>query len=143
LVAPTTLANHATSPITWVTGSFAPAAPAVVTNVRLVDGNTILTQITAFNLTGDLVGVYSGEERSVIRADGDFTQNAFRTFVGTLDGIAGTLEFREESMGNVSEAIAGQVTLLNGTGGLSGVRCEGTFEGDTASGTGTYALRCQ
>jgi hypothetical protein len=141
-VASVELSSHATSPITSATGSFSPAGAPVLIDARVANGNTIVTQLATFNLTGDLVGVYSGEQRSVITSSGDVLQQAFRTFVGTLNGVAGTLEFREVSTGTVTGTFQGQVTVLNGTGDLAGVHCQGTFDGDSVAGTGTYSLSC-
>lgn len=123
-------------------GSFFATAPPVIVDVQNAGPNTILTQTNTFALTGDLNGTYANEQRAVIRPDGEFVQNGFGTFTGTVNGVAGTLDFREVSSGNLSTTFDGHVVTTAGSGGLANVRCNGTIEGDAVSGTGTYAVRC-
>ena|SRR2546425_11356092 len=108
---------------------------------RAAGGNMILTYDSSFTSTGTFVGTCSGLAVTVTHADGTVNTRARCTFSGTVGDKSGTALFHIVAQGQGS-SFQGHFTLLaGGTGGLAGLRGEGSFSG-TATGpltsTGTY-----
>jgi hypothetical protein len=131
-------AASATAPATG-TGGFAPAAPPVTISSRSADGNTIVTQIQKFNDTGVETGTETDTVTFTFHPDGTFNLRADVAFTGTVAGRAGTLSQRFQGTGN-TVSFQGQIETLSGTGALANLHGQGTFQGSSTTGAGTYVF---
>ncbi len=122
----------ATQPTTG-TGFFFPVADPVITDIKTANGNTFITQIVVYNLTGVIEGVYIQEERIKVDANGlaivQASGNCDPCMVG---GQTGTAEIRVIGKKDGT----GQFTIVGGTGGLANLHGHGTFN----SLTGEFAF---
>ncbi len=130
------------APPTAASGSFSSAPPTNVVT-RSAGPNTIITD----TFTGVLSGTFSGtsvfQERYVLRADGSFiADHAVETFTGTVNGVAGTATFVDVITGDTT-SFHGHFVVVSGTGGLANLRGQGTFEGSSTTGVGTYTAQIQ
>ncbi len=128
----------ATTPLTG-TGAFTPAAPPTTISTRSADGNTIVTQIQKFVDTGVETGTETDTVTFIFHPGGTFNFNADVAFTGTVAGRSGTLAQRFEGTGDAA-TFNGQIETLSGTGDLANLRGQGTFEGSSTTGAGTYTF---
>jgi hypothetical protein len=128
----------ATAPISG-SGTFTRTS-AITTSTQVTDdGSVILTQQVTVTYTGIMDGTTAAEQRVVIHPDGVITVTTLVTFTGTVDGIAGTAVFH--GVGHASAAtgaFTGQFTFIDGSGGLTNLRGQGTIEG--VGGAGSYTV---
>jgi hypothetical protein len=90
--------------------------------------------------TGDLSGTSVLEAAVPFVSSGTGICQAAETFTGTADGHTGTAQFWNVVLVDLgSGAFSGRFTALGGTGGLTNLHGQGTFDG---TGTiGTYSLQ--
>lgn len=132
-------ASLATAPATG-TGTFRPDGPPTTISTRAADGNTIVTQVQKFIDTGVIAGTETDTVTFVFHPDGTFNFKADVDFTGTVAGRAGTLVQRFQGTGDAA-TFHGQIeTLSGGTGDLANLHGQGTFEGSTTTGAGTYVF---
>lgn len=112
-----------------------------LSNDRVAGGVLLFDFSEADVLTGDLSGTSVLEGSCIVRlSSGRGTCQAAETSTGTVDGHSGTAEFMNVfRVDLVTGAFSGRFTALGGTGGLTNLQGQGTFEGTGA--TGTYSLR--
>jgi Protein of unknown function (DUF3224) len=125
------------APPTSASGTFSPSALPTNVVMRSAGPNTIITETTTDVLSGTLSGTSVFQERIVVRADGSFTQHDVQTFTGTVNGVAGTSTSVLAFSGDAT-SFHGHFVFVSGTGGLANLRGQGTFEGSTTTGVGTY-----
>lgn len=130
----------ATGPPPTATGSFTQVSFAP-SNDRVAGGVLLFDFSEADVLTGDLSGTSVIEGSCVVHlSSGTGTCQAAETFTGTVDGHSGTAQFMNVFLVDlVTGAFSGRFTALGGTGGLTNLHGQGTFEGTGA--TGTYSLQ--
>jgi hypothetical protein len=131
-------AASATAPATG-TGGFSPAAPPVTISSRTADGNSIVTQIQAFNDTGVLTGTETDTVTFTFHPDGTLNLRAEVAFTGTVAGRPGTLSQRFQGTGD-TVSFQGHLETLGGTGALADLHGQGTFQGSATTGVGTYVF---
>lgn len=103
---------------------------AVVTSVRVADGNTILTILSTADLTGDLVGTLDYELRLVIHPTGRGNFHLSGTFTGIVDDSSGAFVLGAQGKADFSAGQQrGQWEVRSGTDGLASLHIQGTFEG--------------
>jgi Protein of unknown function (DUF3224) len=131
-------AASATAPATG-TGGFAPTAPPVTISSRSADGNSIVTQIQTFTDTGVLTGTETDTITFTFHPGGAFNLRADVAFTGTVAGRPGTLSQRFEGTGD-TVSFQGHLETLSGTGALANLHGQGTFQGSSTTGVGTYVF---
>ncbi|MDP9236749.1 MAG: DUF3224 domain-containing protein [Chloroflexota bacterium] len=124
------------APPTPASGSFQDALLANVVT-RSAGPNTIITDTLTTVLSGTFSGTSVLQERYVLRADGSFIDHAVETFTGTVNGVAGTVTEVDVLTGDAT-SFHGHFVVVSGTGGLANLHGQGTFEGSTITGAGTY-----
>ena len=132
-----TPAAQAAAP-TPASGSFAPLAPPTNVVVESAGPNLIVTWTSTNVLSGTFSGTLVEEQRFVVSADGSFTGTEVSTFTGTVNGVAGT----DTSVGVFAgddTSFHGHFVILSGTGDLANLHGQGTTEGSSATGAGTYS----
>lgn len=125
LVAPGAVA-HASAAIavsgTWtdcnLNPDFRAAGPNLIGTVRITE--------TFF---GDFDGTYEGIERNVVFADGGAVFFGVGVFTGSVAGRTGTVTYRYQGILPSSGPFRAHWVVSNGTGGLSTLRGQGTFDG--------------
>jgi hypothetical protein len=127
----------ATAPATG-TGTFVPAGPPTTISSRTADG-TIITQRQTFIDTGVETGTETDTITFVFHPGGTFNLRADVAFTGTVAGRPGTLAQRFEGIGDAT-TFHGQIQTLSRTGELANLRGQGTFEGSSVTGAGTYTF---
>lgn len=98
-----------------------------IVSVEHAAGNTIITATEVQPITGALDGVRVAEGITIFHADGTFEAHDTGTFTGTVGGRTGTLVISGASSG-VGNAGTGIIVGHGGTGGLTGLHLEGTFQ---------------
>ena len=131
------------APPTSASGSFSTPAPATNVVTRSAGPNTIITDTLGSVLSGTFSGTSVLQERYVLRADGSFIERAVETFTGTVNGVAGTATFVDVITGDLTSSFHGSFVVVSGTGGLANLRGQGTFEGSSITGIGTYTAQIQ
>ena len=106
---------------------------------RFADGNVFLTQIAVSQAFGTFTGTMTQEATLVIHPGGTVNFRGITTCVCTVDGRSGTLTFRVVGSG-VSATEERQIHLFGfqGTGELTGLHAELSFETATSSYSGIY-----
>jgi hypothetical protein len=113
----------------------------VVTSSRNADGNTFLTIAMTTDVTGTLAGTIVTDETAVVHPNGVITIQAAETFTGTVDGIAGTLQFDTVGIADAATgAVTGRFTIVDGGGGLANLHGQGTVAGVGSAGTYTIEI---
>jgi hypothetical protein len=115
------------------TGTFTPASPPTILDIRVADGNT-LTQ--PFTVVGTLTGTEVLTFHEVIHPDGTVNIQSFGVFTGIVNGIPGTVLSRNVSTGD-NNSQEGHFALFDGTDDLATLHAEGTFT--FAGSAGTYS----
>lgn len=107
----------------------------VVTGARTADGVTFFTFEETDSLTGTFTGSSTISGDCVQRATGPVLCKALETFIGTILGRSGTVTFHDLISIDSTGAIQGRFVSIGGTGELSGIRTQGTFQAQGATGT--------
>jgi Protein of unknown function (DUF3224) len=129
------------APPTSASGSFQDALPTNVVT-RSAGPNTIITDTFTDVLSGTFSGTSVLQERYVLRADGSFIDHAVQTFTGTVNGVTGTATLIDVVAGDAT-SFHGHFVVVSGTGGLANLHGQGTLEGSSTTGAGTYTGRIQ
>ena len=119
------------------TFTFAPT----VTSSRTADGNTFLTLTATEAISGAITGAATVQFNQVIHSSGEANVKGLITCACSVGGQSGTVEFRFEGTGagTAASPLDGQFVIQNGSGGLAGLRGNGTFHG--VGPGGTYTVR--
>jgi len=121
----------ATGSITFLSDTFTP--------IRTSGCVTFANEAATLVYAGDLTGNASDTDLSITYCDGSFAgvHGIEVCSACTLDGRTGdfTAEFVYKGSG---ANYAGTFTVLNASGGLAGLRLQGTFEGDASGNTYSY-----
>ncbi len=100
------------------------------TGTSVADGNTIYSVTVTTKLTGTLTGIGVDYATLIAHADGSFNAQHLSTCTCALGGNSGTLTSIFNLKGSLVNGVAeGQWTILSGTGGLTGLRGQGTLVG--------------
>ena len=129
----------AAGPPTAATGTFQiPAATDNLTITKLVAGNIFFHEVAPLIYAGDVTGPALDTDDFVVHANGTFQGQGVETCAScTIGGRTGSYVAEFNFVGN-GDDYTGRLTILDGAGGLSGLRGGGFFAG-TESGTGgTY-----
>ena len=116
------------------TGTFTPASEPTILDIRVADGNTIITAMQPFTVAGTLMGTEVLTFHEVIHPDGTVNIQSFGVFTGNVNGIAGTVLSRNVSTGD-SNSQEGHFTLFGGTDALATLHAEGTWRFVGSAGT--------
>ena len=109
-----------------------------VTGSRVAGSLTFLSFVETDTLTGTLSGTSEIVGECIFFSSGEGMCKAQETFIGTVDGMPGTLEFHDVvTIDNNAGTVEGRFMVVDGTGELEGLHGQGTFSG--AGGAGTYA----
>ena len=121
------------------TGTFTPANPPTILDIRMADGNTIIIAMQPFTVAGTLMGTEVLTFHEVIHPNGTVDIQSFGVFTGTVNGIGGTVLSRNVSTGD-SNSQEGHFTLFGGTDGLARLHAEGawTFIGSAGTYSGSF-----
>ena len=114
---------------------------AAVTNSRQADGNTFLILSGTEKIMGTITGVATVQFDQVIHPSGEANIKGLITCACSVGGRSGTTEFRFEGSGagTAASPLEGQFVAQNGSGGLAGLRLDGTF--NSVGPGGTYTVR--
>ncbi len=98
------------------------------TQVRMADGNLILTQTVAQTLTGTFMGTASQQATTVVHPTG--AANFFGSEMCTcvVAGISGSLVIGFSGTAAPDGSFEGQFVILSGTGGLANLNGRGTIK---------------
>ena len=120
-------------------GTFTPASPPTILENRVADGNTFITAMQPFTVSGTLMGTEVLTFHEVIHPNGTVDIQSFGVFTGTVNGRAGTVLSRNVSTGD-SNSQAGHFTLFGGTDALATLHAEGawTFIGSAGTYSGSF-----
>ncbi len=127
------------APPTAASGSFAPLGDPTNVALQFAGPNIIVTWTRTNVLSGTFSGTVVSEQRTVVRADGSFTGTEVSTFTGTVDGVAGTDTSVGVFAGDNATSFHGHFVIVSGTGGLANLHGQGTTEGSSSTGAGTYS----
>ena len=112
----------------------------VIESVRTADGNTFLTATAHDAFAGSFTGPFTEPFVFVTHPNGTATVQGTLTCTCIVDGRAGTLTLRfEGTQAGPTAPVDGQFVVQDATGGLAGLRGDGTFH--DVGPTGTYAVR--
>jgi hypothetical protein len=144
LLLPTLLALAAPAAPAAAAGPPVAASGAVVTtffeqsNVRTAGAVTRFDFTQHDTLTGTFEGTTVITGACVVQATGAGECHARETFTGTVNGVAGTVDFVVViRLAAPPSPATGRFVVVGGSGGLANLHGMGTFEG--TGGTGTYA----
>ena len=116
------------TPPTPVTGTFA-VVTAVPTDTRTAGGNTFTTLERVASLSGTFTGSTTDTVELVTHANGTTSVHGAGTCICTIEGKAGTFEYRFQGSGTFPTDLSGEFVVGHGTGGLEGLHAQGTFAG--------------
>ena len=122
------------------TGTFTPASEPTILDIRVADGNTIITAMQPFTVAGTLMGTEVLTFHEVIHPDGTVNIQSFGVFTGNVNGIAGTVLSRNVSTGD-SNSQEGHFTWFGGTDGLATLHAEGAWSFVGSAGTYSGSFR--
>ena len=109
-------------------GTFA-VVNATTTDVRTADGNTFITATRTASISGTFTGIATDTVVLVMHANGTTSARGEGTCVCTIEGRAGTFDYRFEGSGTFPATLSGQYVVGHGTAGLEGIHAEGPFSG--------------
>jgi hypothetical protein len=118
-------------------------ATVQITDVRLVDGNTIIAATETQTLTGSFAGTRVAHGIQIVHSDGSFEAHDSGTFTGTVNGSSGTVVISGSSTG-VGNSGSGRLVVDRGTDDLAGLHGQGTFQPTITGPTtadGTYSVQ--
>lgn len=111
---------------------------STVVDVEIVNGDTVIRGTFTEDFTGTIMARGIGSFLKVIKPDGSSVTVSTQLFIGTVDGISGTLTvFGSASSDGVTTT--GTFRSIIGTGDLINAELEGTFEGPSPGGPFTYS----
>ena len=121
------------------TGTFTPASPPTILEIRVANGNTFIIATQPFTVVGTLTGTEVLTFHEVIHPDGTVNIQSFGVFTGTVNGISGTVLSRNVSTGD-NNSQEGHFTLFGGTHDLATLHAEGafTFVGSAGTYSGSF-----
>jgi Protein of unknown function (DUF3224) len=101
------------------------------TPIRSADGNLTFSAVDIVVFSGDIAGTATDTYTFTVHPDGSITGHGTETCAAcTIGGRTGgyTEAFNFTATANFA-SFAGRFAVLSGTGGLAGLRGEGTFQG--------------
>ena len=101
----------------------------IVTDFKQVGPNLIITVDITETFSGTLDGCYTGTERDVVYKNGSATFHGSGTFTGVVNGQSGTMVMTYEGTVTSQGVASANWVLEQGTGGLTNLHGQGTFEG--------------
>ncbi|PYK13858.1 MAG: hypothetical protein DME65_00580 [Verrucomicrobia bacterium] len=101
----------------------------VVTDLKQVGRNLVITVDITETFSGTLDGCYTGTERDVVYRNGSATFHGSGIFTGVVNGQSGTMVMIYEGTANAQGVASASWVLEQGTGGLTNLHGKGTFEG--------------
>ncbi len=101
----------------------------IVTDFKQVGRNLIITVDITETFSGTLDGCYTGTERDVVYRNGSATFHGNGIFTGVVNGQSGTMVMIYEGTANAQGVASANWVLEQGTGGLTNLHGQGTFEG--------------
>jgi len=104
------------------------------TQVRVADGNLILTQTVTQTLTGTFTGTASQQATTVVHPTGAANFFGAETCTCTVAGMTGSLVFGFSGTSAPDGSFEGQFVIIGGTGDLANLNGRGTIQSP-----GTYA----
>lgn len=118
-------------------------ATAQITDVRQVDGNTVIAAIETQTLTGSFAGIRVAHGIQIVHPDGSFEAHDSGAFTGTVNGRSGAVVISGSSTG-FGNSGSGRLVLDRGNGDLAGLHGQGTFQPTFTGPTtadGTYSVQ--
>jgi hypothetical protein len=109
-------------------GTFA-VVSATTTNVRMADGNTFITVSRTALISGTFTGTATDTVLLVMHSNGTTSARGAGTCVCSIEGRAGTFDYRFQGSGTFPTSLSGRYVVGHGTGGLEGIHAEGPFSG--------------
>jgi hypothetical protein len=105
------------------------------TLIREAAGNVFFSEVGLGAYAGDLSGPFTDSDILTVYSDGSFSAHGTEVGEGcTIGGRTGNFTARWELTGTSEPFhISGHLTFTGGTGGLAGLRGEGTFSEDSYS----------
>jgi hypothetical protein len=128
------------SPPMPASGTFTTASILSFDLVRSAGGNDFIDVIGTTAWTGTFSGTSTEVTTLIFHPTGDVTLHAISTFVGTVNGVAGTVTF-EVTGRTAGDVIRTTGTIISATGGLAGLHGVVTWEGTVGDNgpLGTYS----
>jgi hypothetical protein len=99
------------------------------TSSRTADGNTFITVERTAALAGTFTGTATDTVRLVMHSNGTTSIRGEGTCACTVEGRAGTFDYRFVGAGTFPAFVSGQYVAGHGTGGLEGLHGRGSFSG--------------
>jgi hypothetical protein len=130
----------ASQPVT-ATGTFAILTDAFAP-LRSADGNSFSTEIATLSYDGDLTGPATDTDTFVSYKDGSFSAHGTEICTScTLGGRTGAFTATFSYKGSPTASgfrYVGHLTFTGGSGGLSGLHGQGTFQGNELGSSYSY-----
>jgi len=105
----------------------------VVTDTRHVGSSSFLTISVTQAFTGTLVGSFSGAEHDFVHPDGSALFYGSGVFTGSVEGKTGTFKMSYVGTANSDDTFTAHWVVHDGTGQLTNIFGEGTFQGSASS----------
>ena len=108
--------------------------------IRLAGGNMIIESISSGEMLGDIEGSWTAEGKMIIHPNGKVTSQAIMVVSPcTVAGRSGTLTMQAIATGE-GVLVQGSGVILHGTGELSNLHGQGTWESIEGVG-GSYSMK--
>jgi hypothetical protein len=111
--------SAAAAPATQVSGTFTMTS-VTFSNVRVVGGNTMIDLHATIAYTGTFTGTSVVDGHLIIHADGRANFRDVETFIGTVNGVPGTVTWNLTG-GGQAPAYHGTQVITDATGDLAGL----------------------
>lgn len=98
------------------------------TQVRMADGNLIITQTVTQTLTGTFTGTASQHTTTVVHRTGAANFHGAETCTCTVAGKSGSLVLGFSGTGAPDGSFEGQFVIISGTGDLANLNGRGTIQ---------------
>jgi len=98
------------------------------TQVRVADGNLILTQTVTQTLTGTITGTATQQATTVVHPSGAANFFGAETCTCSVGGKTGNLVFGFSGTGAPNGSFEGQFVILSGSGELANLNGRGTLQ---------------
>jgi hypothetical protein len=144
LLAMARVTGAAASPPTSASGTFTYTS-CIPNSTKVVGGNTTIDFTCTVAYTGTLSGTSTLQGPLIIHADGSTNFHGTETFIGTVNGVPGTVTLNDASLGT-STSFRETNVLFGGTGALTNLHGVLTSSGTVPAGGipfGTYAGQIQ
>ncbi|MEY2438962.1 MAG: hypothetical protein QOI34_347 [Verrucomicrobiota bacterium] len=112
----------------------------VVTDTHPVGPNSFLTVSITETLTGTLSGSFIGTEYDFVHPDGSAVFYGSGVFTGSVAGKTGTFRMNYVGTTSANDTFTAHWVIHDGTGDLSNLFGDGTFEGAASSPTTVCAI---